>query len=56
MNGIKLVLRFVTCVKSSVMSASKVRGVGLLGDVVSDQGLQSEESLKPVRLGRGVSS
>jgi hypothetical protein len=55
-NGIKLDLRFDTCVKSSVVSASGIGGVDLLGDMVSDQGLQREESLKPVSPGRGVSS
>ena len=54
--GIKLVLRFITCVKSSPVSTSRAGGVGLLGEVVSEKGLQSEESLNPMLGGRGVSS
>jgi len=54
--GIKLVLRLITCVKSSPVSTSKVGGVGLPGEVVSEKGLQSEESLNPMLAGRGVSS
>ena len=55
-SGMELDLRLDTWVKSSVVSTSKVGGVCLLGDAGSDQGLQSEESLNPVRPGRGVSS
>jgi hypothetical protein len=55
-NGIKLDLRLDTCVKPSVVSTSKVGAVDLLGDVVSDQGLQSDDSLNPVSPRRGVSS
>jgi hypothetical protein len=55
-NGIKLDLRFETCVKSSVVSTSKVRAAGLFGVVGSDQGFQSEENLNAVNPGREVPS